>query len=57
MMTAGPWGFATLDIVILGIGTYQGDWILVSLVLAVGHVCITRVLHSRSCFPDGFLFP
>lgn len=53
-MTTGPWGFATLDIVVLGLGIYQSDWRLVSLMQAVGHVCITRVLPS--CFGKGFFF-
>lgn len=35
MMTTGPWGLAIMDIVVLGCGIQQADWILVSLVLAV----------------------
>lgn len=55
MMTMGPWGLAILVIVVWGYGIQQGDWTLVSLVLAVGHVSRTKVtqflvLSSCICF-------
>lgn len=54
-MIMGPWGLAILHIVVWGYGIQQGDWILVSLVLAVGHVSRTKVtqylvLPSCICF-------
>lgn len=42
MMTAGPWGLAVLDLVVVECGAEQGGWVLVSLVLAVEHVWMTR---------------
>ena len=58
MMTTGPWGLAIMDIVVLGCGIQQADWILVSLVLAVGHVSRTRVTQFLvvSVFEYGCLF-
>lgn len=54
-MTMGPWGLVILLIVVWGYGIQQGDWTLVSLVLAVGHVSRTKVtqflvLSSCICF-------
>lgn len=46
LMTMGPWGLAILHIVVWRYGIQQGDWILVSLVLAVGHVSRTKVTQS-----------